>query len=98
MKVDEIDRTGTSCSQNPKIVPFREQGIEGSECARIRLWMIPTRNICLYTEPWLQRYCRKSITRFRRNGPGTDVCCPEGPSLPKRFVVEINTAVFSRNR
>src|SRR6267142_2466525 len=63
MKIDEIDGTRTRSSQDPEVVPFREQCIEGSECIRIRFRMISAGNIRLGAKAGFQRYRRNSIAR-----------------------------------
>src|SRR5713101_2052796 len=98
MKIDEIDGSRTGSSQDPEVVPFREQCIECSECIRIRFRMVSARNIRLGAEAGLQHDCWKSIARFRRSSPCTDVGRAECSDLPKRLVVEVPTGLFSRDR
>src|SRR5882724_537437 len=98
MKIDEIDGTRTRSSQYSEVVPFRKQCIECSECIRIRFRMVSARNIRLGAEAGFQYDCWKSIARFRRSSPCTDVGRAECSDLPERLVVEVPPGLFSRDR
>src|SRR6266478_5129140 len=98
MKIDEIDGARTGSSQDPEVVPFRKQCIECSECIRIRFRMVSARNIRLGAEAGFQHDCWKSIARFRRSSPCTDVGRAERSDLPERLVVEVPTGLFSGDR
>src|SRR3954454_381589 len=98
MNIDEINRTRTSSSQYPEVVPFREQCIEGPECIRLRFRMIAAGNIGLGAEAGFQCDGWNSIARFRRNSPCTNIGRAECSELPERLVVEVPTGSFSRDR
>src|SRR5882724_4045960 len=98
MKIDEIDGTWTGSSQDPEVVPFREQCIECSEYIRIRFRMVSARNIRSGAESGFQHYRWKPIAGFRRNGPCTDIGRAECSELPERLVVEVPTGSFSGDR
>ena len=97
MKVYEIDGTWTRGSQDPEVVPFREQWIECSERIRIRLRMISAGNIRLRAEAGFERYRWNSIAGLRRKSPGADIGGSECSKLIERLVVEVPTRSFDRD-
>src|SRR6266852_2303948 len=98
MKIDKIDWAWTGSSQDPEVVPFREQCIKCSECIRIGFRMVSARNIRLGAEAGFQHYRWKSIARFGRNSPRSDIGRSECSELPERLVVEVPTGSFGRDR
>src|SRR5712672_1351656 len=98
MKIDKIDWAWTGSSQDPEVVPFREQWVECSECIRIRFRMVSARNVRFGAESGFQCYCWKPKARFRRNGPCADIGRAECSELPERLLVEVPTGLFSGDR
>src|ERR1700683_1915233 len=87
MNVHEVDGTGTSCGQNPKVLAFRKQRIERSQRFRVRV--ISAADVSPCDEARFQLHGRKSVAGFGRDAPCQNVTRTEGAELPEGLVVEI---------
>src|SRR5580698_7776700 len=87
MNVDEVDRAGTCCGQDAKVIALWKKWIERSQgvCARV----VATGNVSLRAKSRFQENGWNSVAGLGRNRPCFNVRRTESTKLPKSLVVKV---------